>query len=181
MTRKDKKMVLNNYKDFLKPEFIELEPDIKLALCYFNSALGKRDSNSMITGIFRQKHLNNLSEFNNIKKVVCLLYDYVNNALNSKIKLSHYVDNLHIADTIYYVIQFLFFESRYELSGVSFLKHLNLDPEPTDKNIIKLYDQLTDWRNPIRNNILLIFIRNDSLKIYEDYLIHEIYRFNNKI
>jgi len=180
MTREQKRMVLENSKNFLNSDFLKFDSEIKLALCYIHSAIGRKDSDSLIKNLFKQKHFNNLNEFVKIKDTVSILYNYTNVAFNCKTRLNQSVENLHIADTIYYVIQFLFFEARFKLNGVSFLEHLNLNPLPTEENIVKLYEELKELKNPIRNNILLAFIRNKDLQAYGEFLQHEVYMYRAK-
>ena len=183
LSREQLRFIIENVDDFMKKDFLKLSNEEKFLMVVLHSAIGRYETDSLFNfKKLNQKKIKNITVLDSgLIDTIATLYDYANIALHSKNKLDEYVDNKHVSSTIYQVTQYLLIEAKYELNNTSFLEHLNLNKEVNEKNIIELYKRLGEAFDPIRNNMQLVWIRNQNdLKKYEDYYRFEIYSaYNN--
>lgn len=182
LTRNDLRFIQEHSIDFLSPAIIDTTDENKFLLSYINSMVGRQETLREHYTLAKptQKTIKNLSLINSENiELIARIYDYTNKALNAAEKIDKYVDNLHVAQTIYQVVSYLLIEEKHTLNGVEFKKHIGaLKKNPSIEDIYDYYQKRRERMDPIRNNIMLIFIRNPSLaKIYEPYHTLELFRY----
>ena len=175
LSRENLRFIIDNANRFMSPEMMHTTDDNKFLLSYINSMVGRYELQiepyAKNKRPIRQKEIRGLSLLSS-KNVhtIARLYDYSNICMNTEERIDKYVENAHIADTIYGIIGFLLLEEKHTLRGVSFKEHIGeLKKKPSIDDIHSFYQDRRRPEDPIRNNRMLVFIRNPEVTVYEKY------------
>jgi len=173
LTKEELKYVLST--NLLK-DFCSENTKLKAAIMIANTMVGKKHIYKEISNMFyksfrpKQKDLREVLEKINHIEVYAMYYDYIFKIYNSEKVLNNSFKNKLIARKLYKVINMVALEEfEGSLNGVKFIEYIHVQKE---HSILKGYeefktrDQLYD---PIRNNIMLVFLRNPHLKEYADF------------
>lgn len=175
--REELKEIISFKGRLMDPEMIELSDKMKFALIYMHSMYGKAsfglrfDRDKLIQKTIKEANFPVLSDEE--LKVYCKLYNYAHAAYYKKNEeVTQFVGSTHMSVTIYEVFHFLIVEALYDITGVSFFEHIGeLCDNPTNENLKFYYRKRTEAYDPIRNNMLLFYIRNQSQ--FDDVFLRE--------
>jgi len=189
LKRTDLQFLISNYKNCFDKDMLNIKSELKVAFLLMHSMDGKYNLGFRFpieVGKVTQKKLKDFlssveltdEEFNIQRN----LFNYI--VLTLSAKEGHFSNqHTHVADRIFALSEVLFFEKLHDLKGVSFLRHIKkerLKEFPLIEDIQELFNCLRDYRGEIRNNLKLMFIRNQNLMYLEEFNLNEIYMYQMK-
>ena len=177
------KFIVDNVDNFMDKEFIGLSDQDKFIFMYLNSMVGRYETGSKYDfKKLRQKDIKSLKLIDSeLITTFIKIYDFVHFAIHCDSKLNEYVDNKHIASTIYEVVHYILFEEFVDNNNVQFLEFLKLPDIVNAESTIELYKQLSDTYDKIRNNKMLIWIRDrEEIDKFQEFKRIEIYSYMDR-
>jgi len=167
--REELKEIISFRGKIMEPEMIDLSDKMKFALIYLHSMYGKASfgikysSDKLIQKSIKEANFPVLNDEQ--LSTYCKLYNYAHiSYYKNDEDLSIYVTSSHIASMNYELFHYLIIESLYDITGVSFYEHIGeLKDNPTNQDLIDYYQKRRERLDPIRNNMLLFYIRNQNI------------------
>jgi len=189
LERTDLRFLISNYKNCFDKDMFNIKSELKVAFLLMHSMDGKYNLGFRFpieVGKVSQKKLKEFlssvkltdEEFNIQRN----LFNYIVLTLSAK-EGCFSNQHTHVANKIFALSEVLFFEKLHDLKGVSFFKHIKKEillENPKVEDIQNLFEYLSDYKGEIRNNLMLMFIRNQELLYLEEFNLNEIYMYQMK-
>jgi len=191
-SREELKEIISFRGKLMDPEMIDLSDKMKFALIYMHSMYGKAsfglifDHTKLIQKTIKEANFPVLSDVE--LTVYRRLYNYAHTSYYKQDEeVAQFVSARFMSTSMYEVFHYLIIEALYDITGVSFYEHIGELFDKSSNEVLKAYhDKRREAYDPIRNNMLLFYIRNQSMfddkflrEMVDDYKRIEVMRYEN--